>query len=176
MRRLVPLLAILAFAGCSTTTSREGLPPLQTVPHVDLLRYVGTWFEIASFPQRWQQGCVGTRARYALGGDGDIAVVNLCRDGAFDGSERIASGVARVVDEKSNAKLEVSFLWPFWGDYWIIDLDPAYRWAVVGHPSRDFLWILSRSPRLDAAVYDGILARLREQKYDLTRLQKTAQE
>lgn len=170
------LLVMIALAGCSTTTSRQALPPLETVPHVDLLRYIGNWFEIASFPQRFQEGCVASRARYALDGDEGIVVVNQCREGSLDGSERIVTGVARVVDRETNAKLQVSFLWPFWGDYWIIDLDPQYRWAVVGHPSRDYLWILSRSPRLDAAVYDGILARLRQQKYDVARLRTTLQE
>ena len=168
------LLALLVLTACSTT-SQQNLPPLQTVKYVDLDRYTGTWFEIASFPLRFWRGCVGTTARYALDGAGNLVVVNRCRADSFTGPDRIASGAARVVDTQTNAKLEVSFQWPIWRDYWIIDLDPGYRWAVVGHPSRDSLWILAREPRLDPAAYDGIVARLREQRYDVERLQQTQQ-
>lgn len=80
-----------------------------------------------------------------------------------------------MVDERSNAKLEVSFFGPFWGDYWIIDLDDEYRFAVVGHPGRDYLWILSREPRMEPEVYEGILARLKEKSYDTSRLVRTLQ-
>jgi apolipoprotein D and lipocalin family protein len=80
-----------------------------------------------------------------------------------------------VVDRTSNAKLEVTFFWPFWGDYWILDLGPDYEYAVVGHPSRDYLWILSRTPTLDEATYEGILIRVEEMGYPLDRLEKTLQ-
>jgi len=178
MQRLTSLLVLstLALLGCTkTTTERLKLPPLEVVPSVDLERYVGTWYEIASYPQRWQEGCTATTATYTLQGDGEIAVLNTCRKGGLDGPEDTAEGKARVVDPKSNAKLEVSFFWPFWGDYWIIDLGPDYEYAVVGHPSRDYLWILSRAPALDDATYDDILKRLEAQGYPLDRLVKTPQ-
>jgi len=171
-----PLLALVVLSGCATTTTaRRQLPPLQTVPQVDLARYVGTWYEIANFPQRFQRGCTASTATYAVRPDGLIAVVNRCRKGSPDGPEATAQGRARVVDRATNAKLEVSFFRPFWGDYWIIDLGPSYEYAVVGHPSRDYLWILSRAPTLDAAVYDGILRRLRAQGYEVDRLVRTLQ-
>lgn len=174
------LLLTLAFGisllACSkTTTERFELPPLQAVPQVDLERYLGTWYELASYPQRFQEGCTGTSATYTLRSDGEIDVLNKCRKGALDGPEDIAEGRARIVDRTSNAKLEVSFFGPFWGDYWIIDLGPDYEYAVVGHPSRDYLWILSRTPTLDAEVYQGILTRLEEMGYPLEPLQKTLQ-
>ncbi|MFC1642124.1 lipocalin family protein [Myxococcota bacterium] len=163
-------------AACATTTTeRLGLPPLQTVAKVDLSRYTGTWFEIASYPQRFQKGCTGTTATYNLRDDGEIGVVNRCRKGSLDGPEDSAKGRARVVDDTTNAKLEVSFFWPFWGDYWIIDLGENYEYAVVGHPARDYLWILSRTPAMDDAVYQGILDRLQAKDYPLDRLQKTLQ-
>ncbi len=178
-----PILAAVAALGASllsaacatTTTKREGLPPLQTVEHVDLPRYLGTWYEIASYPQRFQKGCTATTADYTLRDDGKITVLNRCRKDTLDGKLDEAKGLARVVDTTTNAKLEVSFFRPFWGDYWIIDLDPEYRFAVVGHPGRDYLWILSREPQLDPAIYDGILERLREKSYDTTRLVRTLQ-
>lgn len=166
----------IALAGCSeTTTERLQLPPLQAVPEVNLERYLGTWYEIASYPQRFQEGCTATTATYTLRSDGEIDVLNKCRKGGLDGPEDVAEGRARVVDRTSHAKLEVSFFWLFWGDYWILDLGPDYEYAVVGHPSRDYLWILSRTPTLDAETYDSILKRLKEMGYPLERLQKTLQ-
>jgi apolipoprotein D and lipocalin family protein len=173
---LLALAVSTALLGCSkTTTERLQLPPLETVPHVDLERYLGTWYEIASYPQRFQKGCTGTTATYTLRSDGEIDVLNKCRKGDLDGPEDIAKGRARIVDRETNAKLEVSFFRPFWGDYWIIDLGPNYEYAVVGHPSRDYLWILSRTPTLDPKVYDGILSRLEEKGYPLEPLRKTEQ-
>ncbi|MGB5349687.1 MAG: lipocalin family protein, partial [Polyangiales bacterium] len=120
-------------------------------------------------------GCTGTTATYTLRSDGEIDVLNKCRKGSLDGPEDVAEGRARLVDRKTNAKLEVSFFRPFWGDYWIIDLGPDYQYAVVGHPSRDYLWILSRTPTLDAAIYDSILSRLEDKAYPLEPLRKTLQ-
>jgi len=172
---LVVLFGLLTGACVTTTTERLNLPPLQTVSKVDLSRYTGTWFEIASYPQSFQEGCNGTTATYTLRDDGEIGVVNRCRKGSLSGEEDSAEGRARVVDETTNAKLEVTFFWPFWGDYWIIDLDDDYEYAVVGHPSRDYLWILSRKPTMESSVYQGILQRVQAMGYPLDRLQKTLQ-
>lgn len=172
---LALLVVAMATACAKTTTERLGLPPLQTVSKVDLPRYTGIWFEIASYPQRFQKGCTGTTATYTLCDDGEIAVVNRCLKGSLDGEEDSAEGRARVVDATTNAKLKVSFFWPFWGAYWIIDLGENYEYAVVGHPSRDYLWILSRTPTMDEQLYSGILDRLQAKGYPLDRLQKTLQ-
>ena len=153
----------------------DATPPLQTVANVDLNRYMGKWYEIASFPQWFQKGCVATTATYALREDGDVDVLNQCRDKKLDGKLRSAKGKAWVVDPQSNAKLKVRFFWPFSGDYWVIDLGAEYQYAVVGHPKRNYLWILSRSRQMDPAVYEGILERLRQKHYDLSRLKKTLQ-
>ena len=170
------LASLAALAGCSpSTTERLRLPPLETVSHVDLARYAGTWYEIASFPQSFQKGCVATTATYTIRDDGDVDVLNRCRKEALDGPERSARGRARTVDAATGAKLEVSFFRPFWGDYWIVDLGADYEWAVVGHPGRDYLWILSRTPTMPAETYEGILARLENQRYDTSRLRRTPQ-
>lgn len=170
------LLLCLAQLSCAvTTTARLGLPELEVVPQVEPGRYVGTWFEIASFPQSFQRDCTGTTATYTLRNDGEIDVINRCKKGTLSGPEASASGRARVVDTTTNAKLEVSFFRPFWGDYWIIDLGSEYEFAAVGHPSRDYLWILSRTPTLADEVYQGILTRLSAKGYELGRLQKTLQ-
>jgi apolipoprotein D and lipocalin family protein len=169
------LMGVLALAACASTTQRLGLPQLQTVPQVELSRYLGTWYEIASFPQSFQRDCTATQATYSLKADGDIQVVNRCHKGALDGPEDVATGRARVTDAPTNAKLEVSFFGPFWGAYWVIGLGDAYEYAVVGHPGRDYLWILSRTPTMDPVVYSGIISKLEADGYPLGRLVKTTQ-
>jgi apolipoprotein D and lipocalin family protein len=169
------LIGIIASVGLLVAAEESTPPPLQTVSGVDLNRYMGKWHEISSFPQWFQRGCVASSATYALRKDGDVDVFNQCRDKTLDGKLRTAKGKAWVVDNRSNAKLKVRFFWPFSGDYWIIDLDSNYQYAVVGHPKRNYLWILSRSPRMDPAVYEGILERLKKQHYDISKLNKTLQ-
>ncbi len=149
--------------------------PLEVVPHVEIQRYLGTWYEIATIPQRFQKGCVGVTARYTLLENGDIEVVNTCRKKTLDGKVRSVRGKAWIVDKTTNAKLKVRFFWPFSGAYWIIDLDDDYRWAVVGHPSRKYLWILSRTPQMDPALYDVLIRRIAAKGYDVSRIKKTLQ-
>jgi len=150
-------------------------PPLEVVGSVDLDRYLGTWYEIASYPAWFQRGCTAVTAQYSLRDDGLIRVVNSCNKGALDGKLKQSTGRAKVVDGSNNAKLKVSFFGPFWGDYWIIDLDPEYRWAVVGVPSRKYLWILSRTRSMDEALYQEITGRLQARGYDKARLVRTLQ-
>jgi len=163
--RCVALGVLAMLAACHTA-----YPPLDVVDEVDLDRYVGRWYEIASFPQRFQEGCVATTATYTRLDATRIRVVNECRDGSFDGELRRAEGSAWVVDPATSAaKLEVQFFWPFRGDYWVIDLDPEYRHAVIGHPSRNYLWILSRTPTLDSARLQALLTRIEAHGYELER-------
>ncbi len=176
MKSLALVCCGLLALGCSpTTTARLKLPPLETVAHVDLQRYLGTWYEISSYPQSFQQGCTATTATYESRADGEIDVVNRCRKDSLHGPEKIAKGRARIVDRTTNAKLEVSFFRPFWGDYWIIALGDDYDYAVIGHPSRDYLWILSRTPTMDEQRYASIVQRLSLLGYDPRRLNRTLQ-
>lgn len=156
------------------TTAAED-EPLQVVRHVDVSRYLGKWYEIATIPQRFQKGCVGVSAKYSLRKNGDIRVINSCIQGSLDGEVRTVRGKARVVDKNTNAKLKVTFFWPFWGAYWIIGLADDYDWAVVGHPSRDYLWILSRTPHMDDVLYQELLDLVVAKGYDTARLRKTPQ-
>ena len=162
-----------ALVGCGHMgTSRS--TPLETVARVDLDRYLGTWYEIARYPHRFQEDCVASTATYARLADGRIRVENACRDASRDDEVRRVTGVAWVASgDSSNAKLEVQFFWPFRGAYWIIDLDPDYRYAVVGHPSREYLWILSRTPSMDEHVYQRLLRGIAAQGYDLSRIRRT---
>lgn len=147
--------------------------PLASVKNVDLKRYIGRWYEIARYPNRFQRDCASdTTAEYALKPNGKVRVVNTCRKS--DGAAKKASGTARVVDP-SNARLKVTFFWPFYGDYWIIGLDPEYRWAVVGEPGRKYLWILSRTPQMTGADYQQAVEQARAAGYDPQRLVNTPQ-
>jgi apolipoprotein D and lipocalin family protein len=175
MRRLLPLL-LLALAACATQPPG---PPVQTVPAVDLQRYAGTWFEIARFPTSFQDSptrrCEAVTATYTPRPDGQIGVVNRCRNALAGGEPIEATGTAYAVEGANNARLRVSFFWPFYGDYWVIGLDPVYRWAVVGAPARDYLWILSRTPEMAPGDYAEAVARARAQGFEVARLQLTAQ-
>jgi apolipoprotein D and lipocalin family protein len=152
-----------------------GEAPLPVVSKVDLDRYLGKWYEIASYPAWFQKGCVGSTANYSLLDNGKIQVVNRCHKDSLDGPLKESKGKAEVVDKTTNAKLKVWFFWPFKGNYWIIDLSPDYQWAVVGEPSRKYLWILSRTPVMDATAYQGILARLPGKGYDPEKLIQSSQ-
>jgi lipocalin/uncharacterized protein YbjT (DUF2867 family)/ligand-binding SRPBCC domain-containing protein len=176
--------ATVALAGAAMlqpTHARAQAPVVRTVPFVDLDRYAGDWVEIARFPNRFQRQCVGdVRASYARRADGRIDVVNRCR--TTDGQTE-ARGVARLVDEQTHAKLKVRFapawlswLPPVWGDYWIIGLAPDYSWAIVGDPGREYLWILARTPRLDAESMAAARTAARDSGFDLGRLVQTPQE
>ena len=149
---------------------------------VDLNRYSGTWYEIARLPNWFQKKCAGeVVATYKLLEGGEIEVTNRCLE--ENGETRTAKGKARLANKTGpSSKLEVrfapaflSFLPMVWGDYWVIDLAPDYSYAVVGEPSRKYLWILSRSPKLDPSLYQSIVSRVATQDYDVSRLVKTTQ-
>jgi apolipoprotein D and lipocalin family protein len=171
----MPALAILILLLAIEPSGADDKKPLETVDSVDLERYLGLWYEIASYPMFFQKNCTATTATYSLREDGLIKVINSCRKGSLDGKLKEAKGRAKVVDTETNAKLKVSFFGPFWGDYWIIDLDPDYQWAVVGGPKRKYLWILSRTPQMDPALYDEIVSRLPAMGYDPNALNRTQQ-
>ena len=148
---------------------------LQTVPNVDINRYSGKWYEIASFPQRFQKGCHCTTAEYTVSENGYVIVENKCNRDSIDGKQTSIKGKAFVEKNSGNAKLKVQFFWPFRAKYWIIDLAEDYSYAVVSHPSKKYLWILSREPKMDDAVYQTIISRLKEKGFDIMKIQVTKQ-
>ena len=148
--------------------------PLTTVSSVDLKKYVGKWYEIARYPNRFERKCLSdVTATYSALPDGKIRVVNACKD--KDGKVTEANGRAKVVDSKTNAKLKVTFFWPFYGDYWIVDLASDYSYAVVSEPKRQYLWILARESRMEPATYERILEKIRALGLDPAKLIKTPQ-
>jgi apolipoprotein D and lipocalin family protein len=170
MTTLRTLLACLGLALAPTTWAQQAV---SSVASVNLERYSGKWFEIASFPMFFQRNCVGdTTAEYAAAGPGTITVTNRCRT---DSGVDTAEGKATVVEGSSNSQLKVSFFWPFKADYWVIGLDPEYRWAVVGNPNRKYLWLLSRTPQLGPDLLAAAMEAARSQGYDLSQLKTTRQ-
>ena len=144
---------------------------LEVVPHVELEKYLGKWYEIAHLPAKFQEGCDETTATYTLLKDGSISVLN---QSIKDGKIKQAKGKAQVVDKNSNAKLKVTFFWPFYGDYWIIKLGNDYDYSVVGTPNRKYLWILSRIPQMDNALLSQIMEFVRSNGFDVENLIKTS--
>jgi apolipoprotein D and lipocalin family protein len=177
MKRIVVTTLFAASLFSAATGNASDLPPITSVAKVELDRYIGKWYEVALFPNRFQTQCVAdTTANYALKPNGRIEVTNRCR--LQDGKMDQADGEAKLaVEDGSNSKLKVRFApaylsWlPFvWGDYWVIELDPNYQHVVVSEPRREFLWILSRTPALPVETLAGIKARLTARGYDVSKL------
>jgi len=148
--------------------------PLATVPHVDVEKYLGRWYEIAHYPARFDRKRVANvMANYSQRSDGKIDVLNTCR--REDGSVKKTKATAEIADPNTNAKLKVTFLWPFSGEYWILDLATDYSYAAVGEPTRRCLWILSRTPQMDEQTYISIAGRLRQLGFDPARLKRCPQ-
>lgn len=168
LRLLLPMLCLGLWGNAQAEL------PNAPIERIDLDRYLGPWHEVARLPNRFQKSCVSdTTATYVAGDNGEVVVRNAC---TTDKGEKISvEGVARVVVPGSG-KLKVRFAprwlaWlPVWADYWVVDLDPDYRWAVVGGPTRKYLWILSRDPVLDAEVFAGIKTRAAARGYAVDRL------
>ena len=160
-----PAADVITVASESTADSGAVKP----VPALDLERFLGPWYEIARIPAWFQNRCVkDTTAHYQLRTDGKITVTNRCITGK--GHIDQAVGLARVLDPVTNARLQVSFVsllgWrPFWGDYWVIGLDPEYRWLVVGDPRRQYGWILSRNPVMEPALLEAAFQTLERNGY-----------
>ena len=161
---------VLFVCGCGIIGNTSKNSTLEVVSSVDINRYLGTWYEIARYPNRFQKNCLNSKAIYTMRNDGNINVVNQCSKIDEPGKIKEAKGKAWVVDKNTNAKLKVSFFWPFSGDYWIIQLSPDYSYAVVGHPERKYLWILAREPVIDRELYAKVIQGISKQEYNPDKL------
>lgn len=179
---LVSILGALLLAlGSSQAIAQQSDQAVKTIASLDVSRYLGTWYEIAKFPNWFQKKCVSnTKAVYTAKPDGNLRVLNSCKTAGGETSE--AEGLARQIGAKDSPKLEVrfapewlSFLPLVWGDYWVIDLDSQYQVAAVSDPRREYLWVLSRTPQMDPKVYADLLQRLKQQQFDIQKLESTPQ-
>lgn len=176
MKIIILFLIAIIFANLHVSEQEIKTEP-KVVKHVDLKKYVGLWYEIAKIPNRFQKHCKsGTTAQYRLLDNGKIEVINSCID--ENGEKDEAEGIAKIVDLKTNARLEVSFVSIlginlFWGDYWIIGLDSNYEYAIIGTPNRKYGWILSRTPKLSEEKLNAAFEVLNEQGYDPKKFELT---
>ena len=169
------LRSVAALSCCATllACSTAALKPLPTVDAVDLPRYAGDWYEIARLPNVFQSACASdTMARYSLQPDG-VSVLNRCR--RADGSVDAIEGHATIVDGSTGSRLKVTFFWPFRGDYWVLALDPSYRFVLVGEPRRHYAWVLSRTPSLDPPALEMLLRKAADLGFDRDRFVQTPQ-
>jgi apolipoprotein D and lipocalin family protein len=173
------LVFVLAIALASNATAQEA--PVQTIASLDVNRYVGTWYEIAKYPNRFQKQCAShTRAQYLTNAEGSLQVINRCV--TREGETLEAIGQAHQVGGASSPKLQVRFApawlsWlPWvWGDYWVIDLDKDYQLAAVSDAKREYLWVLSRHKQVDAKTYQALLTRMAAQGFDIQKLELSPQ-
>jgi apolipoprotein D and lipocalin family protein len=159
----------LALTGCYDTA-----PPPDVATGVELERFAGKWFEIAKLPRLTEANCTATVASYTLRADGDLDMTSECHLDELDGPVKSLSAKAKVIDRAVTAKLALD-VGGFYGDYWILEVGQSYEYAVIGHPSRDYLWVLSRTPTLDDSTLHGILKRAEAQRFDVSRLEYTQQ-
>lgn len=169
LRVLTIIITVTMFTSCMSPKSTP-----TKVGEVDLEKYAGLWYEIASFPASFQKGCHCTTAEYQLTGKRWIRVINNCRRNSVDGKESGIKGRAYPVEGSNNTKLKVQFFWPFRGDYNIIMLAEDYSWAVVVS-GKKYLWILNRTPGMDEKLFEEITIKLRTEGYDMSQLQRTVQ-
>ena len=173
MKNISKILTLI-FLGLLFTACSSKNPNLQTVQKVQLDKYLGTWYEIARYEHFFEKDCKNVSANYSMLDDETIKVINRCTN-ILTNEKKEALGRAYAVDN-TNSKLKVSFFRPFYGDYWIIILDEKYDYVVVGTPTREYLWILSRKPQLDEKIKNEILQKLPTLGFDTSKLIWTIQE
>ncbi|MGD0582248.1 MAG: lipocalin family protein [Bacteroidales bacterium] len=164
------MVASMLFATASSQTG------VKVVSSVDLKRYAGIWYEIARLPNSFEKSLQCVTATYSLRDDGKITVLNKGHKISDQAKESSAKGVAWVPDPKVPAKLKVQFFWPFSGNYWIIDLEKDYKYALVGDPSFKYLWILCREKVMDDKTYNNLLEIAVKNGFDVSPILKISQD
>jgi len=163
---IITFFFFIAAGGCQTKKSKE--MNITTVKELDLQKYLGTWYEIARFDHKFERGLQGVTATYSMREDGKVKVLNQGYENTLDGKLSVAEGKAKLTDEPG--KLKVSFFWIFYADYLVMELDENYQWALIGSKSDKYLWILSRTPKLEDNVKNLILHKAEKRGYDTSKL------
>ncbi len=163
---ILALVLIIFNGGCQP--EKEMKLNIETVKSLDLQRYLGKWYEIARFDHRFERGIVGATATYSMRDDGKIKVLNQGYKNSLNGERSVAEAKAKLTGDPG--KLKVSFFWIFYADYFILELDDNYQWALIGSSSDKYLWILSRTPQLDEITKNLILEKAKKRGYDISKL------
>ena len=169
--RFAILLTLLSVSLFAETKKKE----IEAVADLDISRCTGTWYEIARLRHWFERNVVAAAATCELLPNGKMRIIGQGQKNTFDGKRVKAKGIAWRSDKNSTAKWRVRFFWPFYGSYWIIKLDPDYRYAIVAHPKRKYLWVLSRVPTMDEPLFSSLIKFVEEQGFDLSRLEKVPQ-
>lgn len=175
MRQINRLLIFSLIFILSCTKTNSQMIDKTTVKELDLNRYLGTWYEIARFPHSFEKNLVGVTATYSLREDGKIKVLNQGYKNTLDGELSVAEGKAKIPNKLEPAKLKVSFFWIFYADYFVLELDENYQYAMIGSLSDKYFWILCRTPHMDSATYELLLEKARKRGYNLEKLYKVPQ-
>jgi len=176
MKNITKLLFILLFFSLFTNCKgQNSMIDKTVVKELDIEKYLGTWYELARYDHSFERGLVGVTATYSLKSDGKIKVVNQGFKNTLDGEKSIAEGKAKIPNAKIPSKLKVSFFWFFYGDYFVLELDENYQWAIIGSSSDNYLWILSRTSVVDEELYSELLDKIKKRGYDLSKLIKVKQ-
>lgn len=170
MKTLYFKIALICFV--TSCAAQNDMIDKSVVQNFELDRYLGKWYEIARFDHTFERGLVGVTAEYSIRDDGKIKVVNSGFRETLDGKRSVATGKAKIPNKQVPAKLKVSFFWIFYADYFVLELDKEYQWAIVGSKSDKYLWILSRSPQMDDDLYKELLNKAAERGYDVSKLIK----
>jgi len=168
MKHIIPLFLLIFQLLANSNSMSQNSPSVTDT--INLEKYAGKWYEIASYPMKFQKDCFCVTADYTLTDNGYVKVFNSCRKGSVNGKIKSITGKAFPVKGTNNVKLKVQFFWPFKADYWVIDKAEDYSWAVVSGPSRNYLWILNRKPEMQAETWRYITERLSNNGFDLTKL------
>lgn len=175
LRNIVFMMGLACLlAGCMQMPVGNHNVPQPSKP-VDVSRYLGHWYELARYDNWFEKGCEAVTAEYDLRPDGMIKVFNSCHEGAPAGPVKASTGKARIVEGSQNAKLEVSFFGPFYGDYWVLDHAADYSWSIVGEPSGKYLWLLHRKPGITPSERAKLYAKIKSMGYDVGLLRPTVQ-
>jgi apolipoprotein D and lipocalin family protein len=168
--RIMTAIAVITFGTATYSAAAPSVqPPIQSVAMVDQSRWMGRWYQIARLPNRFQKGCTGAYTDFSLRDDGQINVINSCRN-EKDGSLRQEKGHAWVIEPTSNARIKVSFFWPFRSEFWVIGLGKEYEYTVVASPNRKYLWIMSRTPTMSDDLYADIVKEIERQGFDINKI------
>ncbi len=162
-------LALMLVVSCSNHTKMKAIDTT-TVETLEIEKYLGTWYEIARFPHSFEKGLVGVTASYSMRPDGKIRVLNQGYKGSLEGKLSSAEGKAKIPDPNDPTRLKVSFFLFFYGDYYVLELDEDYQWAMIGSSSPNYFWILSRTPKMDEKVYRMLLDNAKKRGYELGQL------
>jgi len=168
---LIMILASLALYSCGDKSTTADIIDSSTVENVDIERYMGRWYEIARFPNRFEKNLVGVTADYSLNKNGRIKVVNSGYKNTLRGELKQAHGRAKIPDPEQPGRLKVAFFLFFYGDYYILELDSDYQWVLVGSSTPEYLWILSRTPQIGPEIYNTIVKKAESRGYDITKLE-----